>query len=333
MNTEPFFDEPSASNLDEDSKRHQLKRSIVEFVRNASTEISPRDEELLPTLAKELPPGIAVYVAHTPRSSLEDVVRVSSKVQALGFRASPHIVARRLPSERALKDGLSALAAAGVEQALLVAGDLDHPLGKFKSTLEVIDTGLLDSSGIKRIGVAGHPEGHRSIEPAMMFEALRRKQDFAARTGIEVHIVTQFGFNPKAIYAWVEHLLEEGISLPVHAGIAGPTPLPKLIKFAMQCGVGASMHSLMKNMSAMANLARVATTSDEMLIGSIQARAAGADHCLTQPHFYAFGGTVETATWLRAVAEGRFEVQPDLLKFQVNTREGSGLSRSRSRMI
>lgn len=29
--------------------------------------------------------------------------------------------------------------------------------------------------------------------------------------------------------------------------IAGPTPLPKLIKFAMACGVGASLNSLMRN--------------------------------------------------------------------------------------
>jgi methylenetetrahydrofolate reductase (NADPH) len=130
--------------------------------------------------------------------------------------------------------------------------------------------------------------------------------------------VTQFGFNPQAICTWDQHLSAQGITLPVHAGIAGPTPLPKLIKFAMQCGVGASMHSLLKNVSAMASLARLATTPDEMLLGLIRGRAAYNGSRLVQPHFYAFGGTVATATWLRAVADGGFTVEPEGRKFVMN---------------
>jgi methylenetetrahydrofolate reductase (NADPH) len=295
-----------------------MNTSVVDFVRRASTEISTHDEALLPSLTNKLPAGMTVYVAHTPKASLEDVVRVAVKAQSLGFRASPHIVARRLATERALQDALGELSDAGVEQVLLVAGDLERPVGKFASTVEVMDTGLLENSGIRRVGVAGHPEGHKSIGPGALLAALRHKQEFGARTGIKVHIVTQFGFNPEAVCAWDKHATEEGISLPVHVGIAGPTPLPKLIKFAMQCGVGASMHSLMKNMSTMANLARLATTPDEMLLGLIRGRAAYGGSRFVQPHFYAFGGTMATATWLRAVVDGSFTVLPDGRKFVVN---------------
>jgi methylenetetrahydrofolate reductase (NADPH) len=295
-----------------------MNASVVDFIRAASTEISTHDEDLLPALTNKLPAGMTVYVAHTPKASLEDVVRVAVKAQALGFQASPHIVARRLPGERALKEALAQLRDAGVGQVLLIAGDLDRPVGRFHSTLEVIETGLLPESGIRRIGVAGHPEGHKSIGPHALLDALRRKQEFGIRAGLEVHIVTQFGFNPEAVCAWDRRLTEAGISLPVHVGIAGPTPLPKLLKFAMQCGVGASMHSLVKNMSAMANLARLATTPDEMLLGLIRGRAAYSGSRLVQPHFYAFGGTIATATWLRAVADGGFTVEPDGRRFVVN---------------
>jgi methylenetetrahydrofolate reductase (NADPH) len=305
--------EPANSN--EPMNTRTLKRGIFEFVRDASTEISTHDEELLPALANKLPAGTVVYVAHTPKSSLDEVVRVAIKVQSLGLRASPHIVARRLESEHDLKLALRELRDGGVEQALLVAGDLDRPAGKFTSTLEVIDTGALDDAGLERIGIAGHPEGHRTIGPATLWAALRHKQAFADRTGIKVHIVTQFGFNPGAVCTWDRHLSEHGISLPVHVGIAGPTPLPKLIKFAMQCGVGASMHSLVKNMSAMANLARLATSPDEMLVGLVRGRAAYAGSRLVHPHFYSFGGAVATARWLRAVVDGSFELQPDGNKF------------------
>ena len=294
-----------------------LKSRLVEFARAASTEISTHDEELLPALANKLPQGTTVYVAHTPKASLDDVVRVAAKVQSVGFRASPHIVARRLESERALHAALAELKEAGVDQVLYVAGDREQPV-KFTSTLEVLDTGALEQSGITHLAVAGHPEGHRNVGPTVLMQALKHKQAFAQRTGIKVHIATQFGFNPEGFVAWAANIAEQGITLPVHVGIAGPTPLQKLIKFAMACGVGASLGSLMKNMSAMTNLARMKTGPDEMLAAIVRGCAATPSARIVRPHFYAFGGVIATATWLRAVMDGNFELQPDSDKFALH---------------
>lgn len=287
-----------------------FKRRIVEFMRGASTEISVHDADLVPALAKQLPAGTVVYVAHTPNSTLDDVLRVSLEVEAAGLRASPHIVARRLVSERALRDALRELRDGGVEHILLIAGDREQPAGKFSSTLEVLDSGTITTAGFTAVGVAGHPEGHRAIGQAALWNALRQKQMFAERTSTRMHIVTQFGFNPAAVCEWQRHLTAHGITLPVHVGIAGPTPLPKLIKFALQCGVGASWATLVKNMSALSNLARPATSPDEMLVGILRDCVATGATRIVKPHFYAFGGAVATARWLRAVADGSFELEP-----------------------
>lgn len=296
----------------------ELKRRVVEFARGTSTEISTHDEELLPALVNRLPAGTTVYVAHTPKASLDDVVRVALKAQSLGLRASPHIVARRLESERALRDALRELREGGVEQLLLIAGDREQPVGKFTSTLEVLDSGATVDAGFKALGVAGHPEGHKDVGQTALWSALRHKQAFADRTGTKVHIVTQFGFNPEAICVWDQRLAEHGISLPVHVGIAGPTPLPKLIKFAMQCGIGASLNSLVKNMSAMGNLARLATSPDEMLVGLVRGCAMRGTTRIVKPHVYAFGGVMATARWIRAVVDGSFELQANSDKFVLN---------------
>jgi methylenetetrahydrofolate reductase (NADPH) len=296
----------------------ELKQRIVRFARTASTEISPHDEELLPALANRLPGGTTVYIAHTPKASLDDVVRIALKAEAVGFRASPHIVARRLESERALRNALRELRDGGVEQILLVAGDRDPPVGKFASTLEVLDTGATLDAGIMHLGVAGHPEGHKAVGPSTLWSALKHKQSFAERTGTKMHIVTQFGFNPEAVCAWDRHLAEAGISLPVHVGIAGPTPLPKLIKFAMQCGIGASMGALAKGMSALGHAAGLATSPDQMLIGLVRRCAAQSGTRLAQPHFYAFGGVMATARWMRGVIDGSFELKSNEERFVVN---------------
>src|ERR1700748_1552643 len=103
----------------------------------------------------------------------------------------------------------------------------------------------------------------------------------------------------------------------------------------------------MKNMTAVAKLARLATTPDEMLTGLVrggaapgsrrfvqphfygfggvaaQARvssggAAQGSSRIVQPHFYAFGGVSATARWSRAVIDGKFEVNPDGGKFAMD---------------
>ncbi len=297
----------------------ELKRAVVEFARGASTEISTHDEALLEPLAERLPAGMPVYVAHTPKSSLEDVIRVAIKVQAAGLTASPHLVARRLPSEQALRDTLARLREHGIEQILLVAGDLDRPAGPFRSTLEVIDTGALEQSGLKRLGVAGHPEGHPAVGAAELLAALRAKRQFAARSGVAVHIVTQFGFNPAGVCAWDRMLTQEGIDLPVHVGIAGPAPLSKLLKFAVHCGVGTSIGSLVKNMGAVASMTGLAAGPDEMLLGLIRGCALHAGSRLARLHVYSFGGALATAGWLRSVMEGSFDLAPDGSRFAVRS--------------
>ncbi len=296
----------------------ELKRTVIAFARRASTEISPQDEKLLPELASRLPARTPLYIAHTPKSSVEDVVRVAIRAQSVGFTASPHIVARRLPSEQVLRDVLARLREHCIEQALLVAGDLDRPLGPFASTLQVIATGALAESGLKRLGVAGHPEGHSAIGSAELLSALRAKQQFAARSGIAVHIVTQFGFDPEAVCAWERLIRQEGITLPVHVGLAGPTSPAKLLKFAIRCGIGASM-KLMTNMEAVAGLTGLSTGPDQMLLGLLRGCASDADSCIVQPHLYSFGGAFATADWLRSVMEGAFDIAADGRKFTVRS--------------
>ncbi len=295
-----------------------LKRRIVEFARGTSTEISPHDEGLVPELAGVLPSGTTVYVAHTPKATVDDVVRVASKVKAAGLGASPHIVARRIESERVLRDALGRLRDAGVDQVLLVAGDRNPPAGEFTSTLEILASGAITESGIRKVGVAGHPEGHPAVGPEVLWSALSAKQAFADRSGTAVHICTQFSFNPGAVATWDRELAEHGIRLPVHIGIAGPTPLPKLIKFAVQCGIGASLGQLGKGLGLVGRIAGLAMAPDEMLIGLVQGAASRGTTHLAHPHFYAFGGVMATAHWLRGVVDGAFELDKGDEKFTVS---------------
>ena len=293
----------------------ELEDRIIAFVRGASIALSPQDEPLLPDLAALLPAQTDVYVVHPPLAKLHDVVRTARAVRKQGWQACPHLVARDLHSEPELRRALGELCAHGIDRILLVAGDRNSPAGPYSDTLDVLATGATVDCGITTIAVVAYPEGHRAIGPGLLWEALAIKQAFAARTGTKMHVVTQFGFHPRAVQEWVCHGRERGITLPVHAGLAGPVLLPKLIRFAMRCGIGNSMHALTRSTSALTHQAPLTMTPEEMLVGLVHSR--GDDAAIARPHFFCFGGCLETARWLLRVREGAFELTDDGTRFAV----------------
>jgi methylenetetrahydrofolate reductase (NADPH) len=285
-----------------------LRQQLRGFVAAGSTEVTPHDEKSLEEMARILPAGFPVYVANTPKTSPDDVVRVALRIQALGLMASPHVIARRVVDAQRLRERLRVLAAGGVQQVLLVAGDIAIPDPAFTSTLELLESGVVQDAGIRRIGIAGHPEGHPVVPDEVLWAALERKQALARAQGLTMHIATQFGFDSRSLNAFEQGLAARGISLPIHAGVAGPTPFTKLLKYAAHCGVGASLKAVAGNALSLGRLPHLVTKSDEMLLGIYRAKQANRDSRIFAPHFFAFGGVLETARWLRAVISGSFEL-------------------------
>ena len=177
-----------------------------------------------------------------------------------------------------------------------------------------MESGLIERSEIKRIAVAGYPEGQRGIGHTMLCNALKSKQAFADRTGMPVFIVTQFGFNGNALREWEPELARIDVRLPIVAGIAGPAPLSKLIKFAMRCGIGASLRTVMRNLSAVSEVADLAITPDQHVMRLMQLPSS--THVIA-PHFFCFGGAIETARWIGKVVSGHFSIDPTATKLLV----------------
>ncbi|HWX27013.1 MAG TPA: hypothetical protein VNZ53_06190 [Steroidobacteraceae bacterium] len=282
-----------------------IKGRIVSFMRGASTEITPSEESRLPELARVLPAGTAVYIAHTPNASFDQVIHAALAVRRAGFLATPHIAVRRVPNAQILRAALAQLRGEGIEHILLIAGDAPRPIGEYSGTLDVLESRILEETGITRIGVAGHPEGHNAVPIPMLWEALEAKQAFAARTGVSMHIVTQFGFNGGSFSPWARELARRRVHLPVRVGIAGPAPIARLVHFAIQCGIGASVRALTRTLGAAAHVGGLATSPDEHLLALLGAPVPAQ---IVAPHFFAFGGALETARWMQKVAAGAFEI-------------------------
>ena len=98
--------------------------------------------------------------------------------------------------------------------------------------------------GIRKIALAGHPEGSPDMSDEAIRSALKWKNEFSNKTDAEMYLVTQFAFESEPVIAWDQMLQKEGNRLPIHIGIPGLATLKTLLMHAKACGIGASMKFL-----------------------------------------------------------------------------------------
>jgi len=287
-----------------------LKSAISSFVTGYSIEATTHDLDKVQDFPDFIPAGTNVYIAHVPGAGLSDLAEMAERLLKLGYEPVPHIVSRRLTGPGELDAALAQMQQRGVHHVLVIAGDLPAPEGEFEGAMDVLNTGLLEKHGIRTLGVSGHPEGNANISDAVLNQALDDKARYAAGSGLDVHIVTQFGFDTTALPKWEEVTTARGITLPIHVGMAGPTSLKRLINMGVRCGIGASMRMLTKRASAVANMLKV-TGPDKQIAAYARYVTGYPDSRITRAHFFALGGVEKTARWANAVTEGRFTLHDD----------------------
>lgn len=289
-----------------EAKATALHRTAA-FVENWSIEVMPRTAAKIESFRALLPPGTRVYIAHIAGTPLDDMLATARRLTDEGFPVMPHFPARIIPDADVLDTWIRRYREeAGVTEALLLGGGVSKPEGTLESAIQLIETGLFDRHGFKRLHVAGHPEGSRDIDPdgstAMVDATLLWKQDFAARTDAAMAIVTQFAFDAGAVTAWAERIADLGVGLPIHVGIAGPAKLQTLIQFAISCGVGPSLKVLQKRALDVTRLLAPYEPTD-VVAGLAHYKASRPDSLISQVHVFPLGGIRNAADWMNKQAD------------------------------
>ena len=286
------------------------KQSIQNLVTGFSIETTVRESQRLERYGDVVRPGTPLFIAHVPGTASEDTVRLAGRLRGEGMEPVPHIVARRIENLAAVDDLLGRLVGeAGVSRVLVVAGDIDQPVGELDSALQILASGLLEKHGIRNIGVAGHPEGHRNVDAATLRAAVATKNDYARRTGANLSVVTQFVFDAEPVIRWeTEHA--DVNALPLVVGLAGLATFKTLLKYAIDCGVGPSLHAVSKHATNLTKLLTVATP-DEMIVGLADYKANTPASRISGVHFFPFGGLKRTADWVNKIIDGQFDFTSD----------------------
>lgn len=274
---------------------------VAAFVAGFSIEVMPRTAAKIADFRTLLPSGTRVYVANIEGTPFRDMLETSRRLVREGFIAVPHITARTVRDARELGESVERYRTeAGVGEVLLLAGGAVRPKGEFSSSVELLESSVFDRAGFQRIFVAGHPEGNRDIDAdgghTELDRALLQKQDFAVRQGIDMELTTQFAFDPGAVIAWTQRIREMGVKLPVNVGVAGPTKLQTLLKFALSCGVGQSIQVIQRRARDVTKLL-APFTPDDVVSGLAEFRSTNPDSGISGLHVFPLGGIGAAATW------------------------------------
>jgi len=284
------------------------KANILKFLENTSLEVTPGGAKKIENFRDLLRPGTTVFVTFLPGSDIADTVATVKRLHAEGMKPVPHFAARSIPSRAFFEENLKIFQdECGVDEALLIGGGVDTPVGEFASSMEILRLDLFQKYGIKKLGIAGHPEGSPDIPPADVTAALLEKNAYAKQSGIEMYITTQFCFEAEPIIEWDKRIRAEGNELPIHIGIPGLATIKTLMAHAVACGIGPSMRIIK---SQAANIAKLMTTRmPDKITRDLANYQANDPQCgINQVHLYPLGGLAKSSKWLYAVMDGKFEL-------------------------
>ena len=284
-------------------KNQKVSDNLKDFLTDFSIEVMPSTASKIENFKEILPQNTRVYIAHIEGVPIEEMVQTAKRISNEGFAVMPHFPARIIKNKSTLEEWIKTYQdEAGINQALLLAGGATNPHGVFENSMQLVETELFEKYKFKNLHFAGHPEGNKDIDhdgsSKNVDEALLWKQKFNERTDIELAITTQFCFEADPVIKWANSLIDNGINMPIHIGVAGPAKLQTLIKFSIACGVGASLKVLQKRAKDVKKLLLPFEPND-FLETLAKHKNENPNFNISNIHFFPLGGINTNAAWIK----------------------------------
>jgi len=277
--------------------------AIKIFLDGFSIEVTPKAAAKIDNFADLIPKGTLIYIAHIEGTPIEEMVATAKKINEQGFSAMPHFPARIIKDKNVLQDWISKYQnEANVKNGLLIAGGANKPYGEYDSSIQLIESELFDKANFQNLHIAGHPEGSMDIDPdgstKNVDQALSWKNEFSKRTDAKMAITTQFSFDADSVISWANNLKKSGIDIPIHIGIAGPAKLQTLLKYSIECGVGASIKIIQKRAMDLTKLL-LPYKPTTIVTDLANYKANNPSFNIEKVHFFPLGGVKQVSDFVK----------------------------------
>ncbi len=277
--------------------------AIKKFLDGFSVEVTPKAASKIENFEDYIPSGTLIYIAHIEGTPIEEMVATAKKINDQGFCAMPHFPARIIKDKNVLEDWISRYKnEANVSNALLIAGGANKPYGEYDSSIQLIESELFDRADFNNLHIAGHPEGSMDIDPdgstTNVDQALSWKNEFSKRTDANMAITTQFSFDATSVISWANNIKQAGIDIPVHIGIAGPAKLQTLLRYSIECGVGASIKIIQKRAKDLTKLL-LPYKPTNIITELATYKANNPSFNIEKVHFFPLGGIKQVSDFVK----------------------------------
>ena len=286
-----------------------IKEKIISLLDGFTIELNPKVRHKINSIPLEKKNN--VYITYLPDASENDILETIEFVSKNNLTPITHLPARTMKNLDHVRQFLSQVRERTDSKKILVIGGGGNQLGQITSSLEILNSGLLEENNFNEIGIAGHPEGSPDISQETIDNFLNDKFELTKTKGLNLELVTQFFFNAAPFINWCEELTKKKITIPVRVGFPGPASFKTLLNFGLMSGVGNSINFLKKNSSKVSDLL-TKTSNDEMLISL--AEFANKNSPLKSFHCFPFGGFEKTCLWLNELQKGEFTIENQQLK-------------------
>ena len=276
---------------------------LKNFLNNFSIEVTPRAVAKIENLSELIPSGTLVYIAHIEGTHIEEMVKTAKKINEQGYATMPHFPARIIKDKKTLREWISKYQnEANVKSALLLGGGINKPYGEYDSSIQLIESELFDLAGFEKLYIAGHPEGNKDIDPdgstKNIDQALLWKNEYKNRTDVDMAITTQFCFDSKTVINWANDIKNKGVDIPIHIGIAGPAKLQTLLRYSIECGVGASIKILQKRARDLTKLL-LPYKPTKILSELAEHKFNNPNFNIEKVHFFPLGGVKQVTSFVK----------------------------------
>lgn len=289
-----------------------MREHIINFVDDFTVELNPKVQKKITEI--HINKKNKIFVTYLPESNEKEIFSAVDFVESKGFTPIVHLPARTMRDINHVEDFLMNIRKLTKSHDILIIGGGGNQVGSIKSSLDILESGLLEKYNFYKIKVAGHPEGSPDIKDDVLKKFLLAKQEIHDSKELDLEIVTQFFFQSDPFIKWDVFLDSIGVNLPVRVGFPGPATFKTLLNFGLMSGVGNSLNFLKKNSSKIGDLL-VKTTNDKLLIELVAAGKSSKSKRPNSFHCYPFGGFEKTCHWLTAIQNGDFIVENDKLVF------------------
>lgn len=270
--------------------------ALVAALRRPRYEVIPTDRVEQEVLA-HVPRTIKVTVTASPVRGLDPTLDLAERLVKRGFEVVPHLSARLVTDEGHLRQIVDRIAAAGLREVFVIAGDRPQPVGKLAGAMDLLTAMAAIGHDLGEIGITGYPESHPLIHDDVTIQAMWDKRRLAT------YIVSNLCFDPKVIAAWVRRVRKRGVDLPIHLGLPGLTDPAKLLRISLKIGVGESARFLRGHGTWFRRFVEPGGFSPVRLVNGLAPVLARPDLKVAGFHVFTFNELEATERWRREMLQ------------------------------